>query len=173
MKNSKYVRKTAPRARRKGFAVVVAVILLLTVVVGSTIAYLMAKSDPVRNVFEPTDVTCYVAETFDGITKSNVRIQNTGNIDAYIRVAIVVNYVNANGNVCGGHGEVAVPTPQSPWVDGGDGYYYWPNLVAPAGYTGNLFDSLTLTTADDGCNMQVEFVASAIQAAGDAKDEVW
>ena len=170
MNNGRHTKKTAPRSSRRGVAAIAATVLLLTLVVGGTIAFLMDKTDPVQNIFEPTDVTCYVAESFDGTTKSNVRIQNTGTTPAYIRVAIVVNYLNADNHVCANHGEVTF-TPNSPWAVGEDGYYYWPDPVNPAEYTGNLFDSLTLKEGEDGCRMQVEFVASAIQATDAAVSE--
>ena len=170
MNNGRHTKKTAPRSSRRGVAAIAATVLLLTLVVGGTIAFLMDKTDPVQNIFEPTDVTCYVAESFDGTTKKNVCIQNTGTTPAYIRVAIVVNYLNDKGNVCVNHNAVAV-TPNSPWAVGKDGYYYWPDPVDPADYTGNLFDTLPLTEGEDGCRMQVEFVASAIQATDAAVSE--
>ena len=173
MKNSKHVRKTAPRARRKGFAVVVAAVLLLTVAVGGTIAWLMAKTEPVENVFEPTEVTCYVAENFNGVTKTNVRIQNTGNIDAYIRVAIAANNVNAEGKICGLHPANPTFTLGADWVKYGN-YYYYTLPVAPEDYTGVFAPEIQLTQIEKCCKMQVEIVSSAIQSTpADAVGEAW
>ena len=172
MKNSKHVRKTAPRFRRKSICALVAVVLLVTVVVGGTIAYLMAKSEPVQNIFEPTEVTCYVAETFDGATKTNVRIQNTGNTSAYIRVAIAANNVNAEGKICGLHPANPTFTLGANWVKYGN-YYYYTLPVAPTEYTGIFTDKIQLT-ATDCCQMRVEIVSSAVQSApASAVGEAW
>ena len=36
----------------------------------------------------PSHVSCEVTEKFDGETKSNVNVENTGDTDAYIRVRL-------------------------------------------------------------------------------------
>ena len=66
---------------------------------GSTLAYIFAKTDNRENKFEPVFVSCNVEESFDGKTKSNVIIRNTGDIEAYIRATFVVMWVSDSGAV--------------------------------------------------------------------------
>ena len=69
---------------------------------GVTLAFLTTSTEEVENVFSPTSVPIKVDETFDGKTKEDVRIQNTGTpengTDAYIRAAVVKNWLNADDN---------------------------------------------------------------------------
>ena len=67
------------------------VALLLTCAVGGTVAYLVTKTDAVTNTFTPGRVTVRVEDTVSGNVKKDVKITNTGNTSAYIRVAIVAN----------------------------------------------------------------------------------
>ena len=86
----------------KKFIVVTALALLLFVTVGSTLAYIFTKTEPVENTFNPSKVACAVVENnnpdenradivLNDSIKTNVQIKNTGDTDAYIRVAVVVN----------------------------------------------------------------------------------
>ena len=87
---------------KRAFLAVAMIVLLLTASVGGTAAFLTDGTDEVANVFTPADVTSEVVEPYwqDGnIVKSNVTIRNTGNIDVYMRAAIVVTWQDANGNV--------------------------------------------------------------------------
>lgn len=169
MNKGRHSKKTAPRRNRRGVAAIAATVLLLTLVVGGTIAFLMDKTDPVVNVFQPTDVSSKVEESFDGSVKSNVVVRNTGKIDAYIRVALVMNNVtfNEDGSVkgiCGQHPVSASFTPGKNWEKYGN-YYYYTLPVAPGAATATpLIDSMTLAGVDGCCKMQVEVIASAIQA---------
>ena len=169
MYHSKHTKPSRRRGSRK-VLLVAALCLLLTLVIGGTVAYLLDVTDPVENVFMPSDVTCYVYEVFDGTTKSEVRIQNTGNIDAFIRVVVSANYVDAAGNICAAHDVPDLPAPGSGWKQGTNSIYYYSNEVSPGGYTAPLFGgAVTLGTAEDGCAVKMEIAASAIQAAGGAK----
>jgi len=160
--------------RRRELLTALAVMLTLVLVIGGTVAWLIDVTDPVNNVFEPTEVTCYVYEEISGNQKTAIRIQNTGVIDAYIRVIVSANYVNADGHICAAHGAPALPANLgSGWkLQLQNDIYYYDAVVAPGGYTEPLFGSaVTLLTADDGCTVQMEIAASAIQAAGDAKTD--
>ena len=150
-----------------------AILLALGITAGS-IAYMFTNTDRVTNQFIPGKVTCYVDESFDGNTKSAVRIQNTGNVSAKIRVKVVVNWVDADGNICGyAHPDTPLPALGQGWSKSGD-YYYYSEAVEPSAYTGNLFAEaipMSTYTHDDeqnGCHLQIEIIASAIQAEGGA-----
>lgn len=169
MNKGRHSKKTAPRRSRRGVAAIAATVLLLTLVVGGTIAFLMDKTDPVVNVFDPTDVSSSVEESFDGTTKSNVVVRNTGKINAYIRVAVVMNNMTFNEDgtvkgVCGQHPVSKTFTPGKNWVKYGNYYYY--TLPVKAGETTAtpLISSIELAGVEGCCKMQVEVIASAIQA---------
>ena len=147
---------------------VLILIIVLTLSVSTTVAFLIASTTPIENSFTPGKVTSAVQETFDGTIKSDVKIQNTGNVPAYIRAAVVVNWVNKDGNVCAGtHEAFTLPALGEKWIQGDDGYYYYSDPVEPNATTGNLFASeITMSTAADGCRLQIEIIGSAIQSEG-------
>ncbi len=151
---------------------VLAILLALGVTAGS-LAYMFVNTNTVTNQFVPGEVSCYVAEDLtqsgSNTVKDNIQIQNTGNVLAKIRVKVVVNWVDADGNICGAeHPSFTLPAPATGWTKSGD-YYVYSSDVAPAEYTTELFATpITMQTASDGCKLQIEIIASAIQAEGGA-----
>jgi len=156
---------------------VITIVLLATA--GVTLAYLTDKTGVVDNTFTPTEVTCEVIEPNwnDGDTKKeSVSIKNTGNIDAYIRVALVFNWVaeDEQGN------QYIAPEPVEQndyifdkpvgwkWLEGSDGYYYYPDIVPAKGLTEPLVALIrpSAGAAPEGYTLSVEVVADAIQAEG-------
>lgn len=177
--NGKRVMKT------KQPVALVALLVLLCCTVAGTLAYLVDKTPEVKNTFTPASVSTEVNEDFDGTTKSNVTIKNTGNIDAYIRVAVVANWANSAGDVYGG----AAPTDKGAnkdydltlkanngWVKGADGYYYYTQPVAPKGSTTVMFEDITQLTDDpaEGYGLQITILADGIQSEpGTTVISVW
>ena len=160
----------------------VAILVLLCCAVAGTVAYLVTSTGPVTNTFTPASVTTEVVEEFNGTTKSNVRIKNTGNIDAYIRVAVVANWIDKDGNVYGGATPVAgkdytlTPKTNSGWFQGSDGYYYYTNPVAPEAVTTAMFEPITQQQdcADTNYKLQVTILADGIQSVpADAVRQAW
>lgn len=125
---------------KKSIALLISLILVLTVTVGGTLAFLIATSGPVENIFNPSKVTTSVDEEFEDNVKKNVSIKNTGDTTAYIRAEVVVTWQDGNGNV---YGTVPVAgtdykitynldnqtNPEGKWILGSDGFYYWTNPV--------------------------------------------
>lgn len=177
--NGKRVMKT------KKPVALVALLLLLCCTVAGTVAYLVTSTDPVTNTFTPASVSTAVDETFENGVKSDVKIKNTGNIDAYIRVAVVVNWADKDGNVYGG----AVPTDKGDkkdydltlkanngWIKGADGYYYYIHPVAPKESTTAIFEDITQLTDDpaEGYGLQITILADGIQSEpGTTVVSVW
>lgn len=165
-------RRRRQRVMRNRAILVIAVAALVCALgAAGAVAFLIDNTKPVENKFEYAQVTCAVDESFDKTTgeKSNVRIQNTSNIDAYIRVALVTYYVDANGDVDGTKAspDLSFTVPSDWFVK--DGYYYYTKPVASNGYTPNLIESITLA---DG--QVVEVIASAIQSKpAAAVTEAW
>lgn len=53
-------------------AMVAAVMLLLALAIGGTVAWLSTTDSPIQNRFLPSKVSCEVQEKFDGKVKTNV-----------------------------------------------------------------------------------------------------
>lgn len=156
---------------------VIATVLLLALAIGGTLAWLSTKDGPITNTFTPSKVTCEVTESFDGETKSNVNVTNTGDTDAYIRVKLVTYRTNDKGYHIGGTASLPTFTLGANWV-WYDGYYYYTRPVAPGEKPeANLTDSMTLTgsyTDADGGKQAIDVMAEAIQSVpGDAVKAAW
>lgn len=169
----------APKARKTA-TLLVAIVLLLGVAVGTTVAYLIDKTNEIKNEFEyaKTDVT--VTEQFNGTTKSNVQVKNESNIPVYIRATYVANWVDAAGNIVTsvptGYSITKTENPDGMWVKGTDGYFYYPTPVQPNGLTaGSLLTcGVTYPAENPEYTLSVEILATAIQSEPkDAVEAVW
>lgn len=153
----------------KRLALLLALVLILVGTVGGTVAYLATHTKPVVNTFTPGKVTCQVEEKFDGTKKTEAVVRNTGNIPAYIRVAVVANTVD--GNDVTGAFDVSNKLCGENWqYNVADGYYYYKGIVQPSEVTGGnlLKESINLT------GIQVTILASAIQSTpADAVGDAW
>lgn len=162
---------------KKQTALLVSVVLLLTVTVGGTLAYLVAETGALENIFTPAQVSCEVNESFDETTKSNIQIQNTSNTEAYVRVMVIPTWQNSEG--IGYFASNPLPTIPTLEEDLGenweysDGYYYYTislqaddnNTTTTNDITTVLFDdSITSTNSPEGYYLVVDIIADAIQA---------
>ena len=122
MYRGKHEARRSKKSARKGRlnATIISVVLILTLAVGGTIAFLSTKTDPVVNTFNPSQVTCSVVEDFDGKTKTNVNVENTGDIPAFIRVKLVAYRTNDAGQHIGGVSEVPAFTLGKGWAKYGE-----------------------------------------------------
>ena len=166
----KFGKNPAHGGAKRSLVLVVSVLALVLAVAGGTLAWLTANSGPVTNTFTPAQVTCTVEETFDGTTKSDVKIKNTSNIDAYIRAYVVVTWKDAEGNVYGKlpvkDTDYTMTMPNNTkWFKSGD-YYYYPDAVPSGASTGMLIKECKLigTPPADGYSLSVEIIAEAIQS---------
>lgn len=154
---------------------------------GVTLAMMFRKTDSV-NRLTPAIVTCAVHEKLDGVDnpasagigteKSDIRIQNTGNISAFLRLRLVSYFVNADGDLLGIASETPAVSPNAGWLAGAENTYYYADPVAPSGQTGSLCPPVTLRqkTLDDGsvAFQVLEVFAEAVQASpAAAAGEAW
>lgn len=157
----------APKA--KSTALIIAIVLILVMAVGGTVAYIVTHTDPVINQFTPTEAKITVVEDIENNVKNSITVRNdsTG-VPVYIRVALVANAIDDNGTVTG-NAEVPEFTLGTGWEKIGE-YYYYTYAVEVGASTGNLLgDKMTLAA-----NTQVIVVADAIQATPkDAVIEAW
>lgn len=158
-------RPAAPRragGRKKPLTLFVALVLLLTLAVGGSLAWLVSN-DNVTNSMVPGEVPITIHENFDGTTKSDVYVTNDGNIQAFIRVAIIANAVDEQGNVTT-LGNKPSFTVSSDWTEI-DGYYYYNGIVEPKGTPGNKTAPL-FTTDVSFANGEINILAESIQVLG-------
>lgn len=159
-----------PAARVYRTAVLlIAVLLLISTAVGSTAAFLVTKTGPVVEAFAYAQVSCQVTDT--------MAVQNTGTAQAYIRASYAVNWRD-------GEGIIAAVTPdgyscdldenQGAWVDGGDGYFYYPYPVDPGDETPSLLTCSVSRPEEPEYTLSVEVVAEAIQSdPAEAAADAW
>ena len=169
--------KQRSRKNTRTITLLIALLLFSALAVGGTVAWLTANATPVKNTFTPSHVACEVNESFDGETKSNVNVTNTGDTEAYIRVKLVTYRVNAQGQHIGGTAEIPPFKPGTGWVEH-DGYYYYTSPVEPGKKpAANLINSIELTGSyndADGGKQVIEVMAEAIQSQPkDAVESSW
>ncbi len=92
-------RKNGTSRKNRILVIVFAAAAIVAAATGIVYASLRDTTARVENVFEPAAVACAVSEEFDGLTKENVKIQNTDNVPALIRVKVIVNWMDKDGNV--------------------------------------------------------------------------
>ena len=149
------------------YVLIAAALVISLIAAGSTIAYLVAGDTPVKNTFTPAKVDCEVTEEFDGKDKTDVNVQNTGDINAYVRVRLVTYRVDGDGTRIGGTAVIPAFTPGDGWVKYGDCYYYTEPVAPGEMPAADLIDSVTLETGysdADGGRQVIEVIAEAIQS---------
>ena len=162
-------------------AIVVAVALVL--LCGTTLAYMFQRTSLVVNQFETAFVDCLVHEQTNTGTemasaKSSIKVENTGNIPAYIRVRFVSYCIDDNGHIMGKASDM--PTfdyDESTWFKHND-IYYCRTPVAVGELTPELLKSgKTIKLGvdpDTGYRQVVEVFADAIQSKPEkAVTESW
>ena len=163
----KFGKRAAHSGAKRSLVLVVSVLVLLLAVAGGTLAWLTAQ-DSVANTFTPAHVSCAVMENFDGETKSNVNVKNTGDIPAYIRVRLVTYRVNDAGQHIGGTATIPPFTPGTNWVKYGEYYYYTLPVAAGEKPETQLIGESGITLRSyndaDGGKQVIEVMAEAIQS---------
>lgn len=150
------------KLNKKGIALLISAVLILSVAVGTTIAFLVDSTEDVTDNFTPAKVVCDVTNSGDSWSVKNVE-----NINAYIRVAVIVN--ETNGENLKWNGAVnATITPTENWQKV-ENYYYYNGEVAPdTSVTFGTIDTTALT------NAKIQVLAEAIQSTpNEAVETAW
>lgn len=175
----KHLKKHRP-GRAKALLLIASLAVLLTATVGSTAAWLVSKPAAVENDFVPGKVACQVLEDFGkDYVKRDVKVQNTGNTDAYIRVLLVFTWKDDKGNIFSNKPQEGIDYQinmdnmyLTDWImqksDAGV-YFYYKKRVAPSAETGKLIESLyqiaDVTGPENGkYKLSVDILADAVQA---------
>jgi hypothetical protein len=120
-------------------------LVLAAVTIPMALSYLTSSPDALENMFTDPYVPPDITETFDGEIKENIRIENTGNVDAYIRAALVIQAKAENGDILAYspvHGtDYTLSALGSTWFKQKD-YYYFKHPVPPGGLTDVMFSKI-------------------------------
>ncbi len=132
---------------------------------GTVLAYMFMQTEYKDNEFTPANVSCKVVEKFDGTQKTSIQVQNTGNIDAYLRVRLVSYWVDADGNIVAKSSAMPEINMAAGWIQGANNTYYYKTPVSPTKQTTSLLSSpINLEKDENGYLQVIEVFAEAIQS---------
>lgn len=163
------------RKNKRLITIVTALVLLGLVLCGTVISYMFHISEQKNNLFTPAKVSCEVSEAFDGVEKSSIKVENTGNIDAYLRVRLVSYWVDGDGNIVAKPSKKLTFTIANGWKAGLDDTYYYISPIKPEDKTPNLLaeGEKIVLEQEDGYSQVVEVFAEAIQSKPTTAVESW
>lgn len=146
-------------------ALILSLCLIFALAVGTTLAYLKANTSPVTNTFTAAKSDIKIDENVENGEKSSIQVENIGTATSYVRVKLVMNWVDKSGNVVSGGNLTEVTLNEPDWFMK-DGIYYYTKPVGPKDSTANLLkDPITQPNAPEGCHLEVTVLAESIQAA--------
>ena len=146
---------------KKAVAIFVLTIALILVAVDVTVTYLVDKTEPADNIFEPPVLHI----SLDGIDD----ITNTGNVPVYVRALSVANWrsvedENTYLSVAPKVGvDFSVEFLKDGWFLCDDGFYYYKNILQP-GKDVQLFTKVTQLKEMSGYELHLEIISTGIQA---------
>lgn len=167
------VRSAAPRHRagpaRKSISLFLALVVILSIAIGGTIAWLK-DSQSITNAMVPGNVPVSIGESISGTSKNQITLTNEGNVQAYLRVAVISNSLDEDGNIIPNNSSSTITTNGN-WTQIGN-YYYYNGIVEP-GASVDLLGS-----AIDFSSSEVVVMAQTVQVLGSfdegtASQKIW
>lgn len=180
------MRRKKSNMSKRAIVLLLSLVLVVSTVIGTTMAYLVSSPDPVVNTFTPARVDSEVNENIENGIKTNVKIQNKSNVTAYIRAAVVVTLTGPDGvqqAVKDTHYTIT-GLPGTDWITDSDDFYYYTKPVAPNDNNADTHDDETdiligsckpvQAKIPDGYELCVEILSEAIQAEpAEAVQSAW
>lgn len=167
-------------AKRRVVIAAAAVVLVATTAISGAVAFLSDTTSSVTNTFKPAEVETKTDEDWDGVTKANVKFENTGDMDVYIRANFIISIQDKDKNLyakqpVAGTDYTITMGSSTNWKKGSDGFYYYTKAVKSGESTDVLIDEIkTLIPESDGLFLDVQVLSQAIQAdPDDAVKEAW
>lgn len=187
---------------KKKIVVLATLVICAAIMASGTLAYYTAE-DTAHNVITSGGVAIEVVEKMEqvdaegkvtlvdfpeneimGVLPSEsvskiVTVENTGASEAWIRVKVEMSITAEDGSAMPltfGTDEIPVMEYEvlEGWVDGGDGYYYYEESVAPNAATGELFTEVNFAPGMgneyQNCTANVIISAQAVQVANNGDD---
>lgn len=150
-------------------ALILSLCLIFALAVGTTFALLKANTAPVTNTFKAAESVTHVDVKDSGNEKTGIFVTNKGTATSYVRVKLVMNWVDDDNNVSATPVNITVFYDTAKWFLGSDGNYYYMTPVAPGKTTDNLLQKdKSITEPEgkpDGYHLEVTVLAESIQAA--------
>ena len=167
----KHLRKKTRSARPWLLAGLLAVLLLASIT--GTIAYIQVHSH-ISNSFTVAKLSIELNETFDGKDKTNVTVKNTGDVPAYLRAAIVVNWKDTDGTVISANESEYSMAMGPEWIQGADSYWYCKKPTDAGQPSPALIVSCKPTVVKADQHLGVEILIQGVQAEpATAVEELW
>lgn len=167
----KHLRKKTRSARPWLLAGLLAVLLLASIT--GTIVYIQVHSH-ISNSFTVAKLSIELNETFDGKDKTNVTVKNTGDVPAYLRAAIVVNWKDTDGTVISANESEYSMAMGPEWVQGADSYWYCKKPTDARQPSPALIVSCKPTVVKADQRLSVEILIQGVQAEpATAVEELW
>ncbi len=149
-------------------ALILSLCLIFALAVGTTFALLKANTAPVTNTFKAAESGTHVDVEDSGNEKTGIFVKNEGTATSYVRVKLVMNWVDKSGNVSAEPVNITVRYDTTNWFEQ-DGIYYYRTPVGPNMTTDNLLQKdkhITEPTGKpEGYHLEVTVLAESIQAA--------
>lgn len=170
--------------KRLLLAAVIPAILLCSI----TSAFLIKKTEQRVNEFDVASVTCEVHEKTDGNvtstngivtakSKTSIKVKNTGNVNAYLRVRFVsywVQEIDGEYQIINKASKMPDISVAEGWIAGEENTYYYEEQVSSNSFTTEFLREEVLLAEEDGYKQVLEVFADAIQAEPtNAVSEVW
>ena len=177
----KFYSKLCVRFSKKIATAIVALTLTCSIALTGTVAFLVVRK-AITNTFEPGQIELVTDNATGIITNST-----SSDVGVYIRVKLVVNYQNNDGNIYYvapvlGTDYTVVQGSDVNWIQSGD-YYYYTQPVAPGNPTTAVPVTVTFKPATDsegtpnqyaGYTLTAQYLAEAIQSSPtNAVTESW
>lgn len=159
------------------------VLLVAVVLVGGTMAYLLASDHSILNTFQLAKVSTEIEE--EGSTKADkaAMVANNSETSAvYVRAKVVVSSENVDPSLITVKDEQYNTSndPLDPeqentpyWEDGGDGFYYYNAILQPGTSTEALFTGVTIDSGvPETATFSVGVYQESVLAPADATFEL-
>ena len=150
--------------------IVSVIALIVAITVNVVIAYMFKQSSEITNVFVPAEVSCEVDEEFNGTLKTSVKVDNTSNIDVYIRLRVVTHWEDSKGNIVARSSPEIMFGKQDGWLYNSDDWIYDSNDYtfyhkAPVAVGDSTSELLSLQGFFQGISLSPETVPDKLNSA--------
>lgn len=171
------------RKKRRSSLFFIAIIFALIATCGSIFAYMFKQTEIKENNITPASVSCTVTEVINKdqetqevvnenvSEKNSIKVKNTGNIDAYLRVRLVsywIKEIDGELKIIPKASVVPEFNVAEGWLKGSDNIYYYQYPIKPGESTGELLASVIYLAEEDDTRQAIEVFAEAIQSKPDS-----
>lgn len=174
----KWFRKISPKV----LLICVLSVTVLAATAGLALAYFTTATPSVKNQFTRGVVDISIVEphgssyTTGNLDQKVIRVANVKHdrsVPAYVRVRLVPILRRTNGDGSGDPVTVTYNANDTLWQSDGD-YYYYKGTLNPGDSTERVINSATVTSViPAGEYLEIQAIADAVQATGNAAKEAW